>query len=226
MTAREQHIDCARRGEVMVASSSIDWADRARPRRRRRTLSASRRRPQVPARGDRHHHRRRASWPSICSPTSLAEFEADLVWERTRAGRAAAPGARQYDGSDPEQLENARTLLANPNLSARQVTTVEFARRGAGYPCRQDTIHLSLAADLRRSAARGAPGGRSVLFRELQRACVGTSIRSTSDDSVHARTMPSMRSTSTVSGPCGALVPSSASAPSGRPDWPLQVEDR
>lgn len=56
---------------------------------------------------------------------ALAEFEADVVRERTRAGLAAARarGARlgRPRSLGPEQIEIARTLLANPNLSARQV---------------------------------------------------------------------------------------------------------
>ncbi len=56
---------------------------------------------------------------------ALAELEAALVRERTRAGLAAArsrgitPGRPRRLG--PEQIEIARTLLANPKLSARQV---------------------------------------------------------------------------------------------------------
>jgi DNA invertase Pin-like site-specific DNA recombinase len=56
---------------------------------------------------------------------ALAEFEAELVRERTCAGLAAARrrGARlgRPPSLTPEQLEMARTLLKNPDLSARQV---------------------------------------------------------------------------------------------------------
>ena len=56
---------------------------------------------------------------------ALAEFEAELVRERTCAGLAAARrrGARlgRPPSLTPEQLEMARTLLDNPDLSARQV---------------------------------------------------------------------------------------------------------
>jgi DNA invertase Pin-like site-specific DNA recombinase len=56
---------------------------------------------------------------------ALAEFEADLARERTCAGLAAARARGASLGRPrslgPEQIEMARTLLANPKLSARQV---------------------------------------------------------------------------------------------------------
>jgi len=68
---------------------------------------------------------------------ALAEFEADLVRERTRAGLAAArsrgarPGRPRSLG--PEQVEMARTLLANPKLSARQVAAQLGVHRATLY---------------------------------------------------------------------------------------------
>ena len=68
---------------------------------------------------------------------ALAEFEADLVRERTRAGLAAArsrgakPGRPRALGT--EQVEMARTLLANPNLSARQVAVQLGVHRATLY---------------------------------------------------------------------------------------------
>ncbi|MBN1771767.1 MAG: recombinase family protein, partial [Deltaproteobacteria bacterium] len=54
---------------------------------------------------------------------ALSEFECDVLHERTRAGLAAARtrGARLGcpRALTPEQIEMARTLLANPNLAAR-----------------------------------------------------------------------------------------------------------
>ena len=56
---------------------------------------------------------------------ALAEFEADLVRERTRAGLAAARRQGRRLGRPraltPAQLDMARTLLQNPRLTARQV---------------------------------------------------------------------------------------------------------
>jgi DNA invertase Pin-like site-specific DNA recombinase len=56
---------------------------------------------------------------------ALAEFEADLVRERTRAGLAAARRQGRRLGRPraltPAQVEMARTLLQNPKLTSRQV---------------------------------------------------------------------------------------------------------
>lgn len=56
---------------------------------------------------------------------ALAEFEADLVRERTRAGLAAARRQGRRLGRpralSAAQVEMARTLLDNPRLTARQV---------------------------------------------------------------------------------------------------------
>lgn len=56
---------------------------------------------------------------------ALAEFEADLVRERTRAGLEAARrrGARlgRPASLSSAQLEMARSLMENPRLSARQI---------------------------------------------------------------------------------------------------------
>lgn len=68
---------------------------------------------------------------------ALAEFEADLVRERTRAGLAAALARGATLGRPcalgPEQLEIARTLLANPKLSARQVAAQLGVHRATLY---------------------------------------------------------------------------------------------
>jgi DNA invertase Pin-like site-specific DNA recombinase len=68
---------------------------------------------------------------------ALAEFEAELVRERTRAGLAAArqrgktPGRRR--ALTGQQIEMARTLLANPALSARQVAEQLGVHRATLY---------------------------------------------------------------------------------------------
>ena len=68
---------------------------------------------------------------------ALAEFEAALVRERTRAGLAAArsrgvrPGRPRRLG--PDQIEIARTLLANPKLPARQVAAQLGVHRATLY---------------------------------------------------------------------------------------------
>lgn len=66
-----------------------------------------------------------------------AEFEADLVRERTRAGLAAARtrGAKlgRPRSLSLDQVEMARTLLANPRLSARQVATQLGVHRATLY---------------------------------------------------------------------------------------------
>jgi DNA invertase Pin-like site-specific DNA recombinase len=68
---------------------------------------------------------------------ALAEFEAALVRERTCAGLAAArsrgvtPGRPRRLG--PDQVEIARTLLANPKLSARQVAAQLGVHRATLY---------------------------------------------------------------------------------------------
>jgi DNA invertase Pin-like site-specific DNA recombinase len=68
---------------------------------------------------------------------ALSEFERDVLRERTRAGLAAARtrGARlgRPRALTPEQLEMARTLMANPNLSARQVARQLGVHRATLY---------------------------------------------------------------------------------------------
>lgn len=68
---------------------------------------------------------------------ALAEFEADVVRERTRAGLAAARARGQRLGRPrslgADQLEMARTLLANPALSARQVAAQLGVHRATLY---------------------------------------------------------------------------------------------
>ena len=73
---------------------------------------------------------------------ALAEFERDLIRERTRAGLAAARDRGVKLGRPkalgPEQVEMARTLMANPRLSARQVAEQLGVHRA--------TLYRSLAA--------------------------------------------------------------------------------
>lgn len=68
---------------------------------------------------------------------ALAEFERDLVRERTRAGLAAARdrGAKlgRPKSLGPEQVEMARTLMANPKLSAKQVAEQLGVHRATLY---------------------------------------------------------------------------------------------
>ena len=56
---------------------------------------------------------------------ALAEFERDVVRERTRAGLLAARERGKKPGRprslNQQQIEMARTMMANPRLSARQV---------------------------------------------------------------------------------------------------------
>lgn len=73
---------------------------------------------------------------------ALAEFEADLVRERTRAGLEAARRRGKKPGRprslDAEQVEMARTLMANPTLSAGRVAEHFGVHRSTLYR------HLSL----------------------------------------------------------------------------------
>ena len=68
---------------------------------------------------------------------ALSEFEAELVRERTRAGLAAARERGSRIGRPraltDEQLEIARTLMANPNLSARKVAEQLGVHRSTLY---------------------------------------------------------------------------------------------
>jgi DNA invertase Pin-like site-specific DNA recombinase len=68
---------------------------------------------------------------------ALAEFETDVLRERTRAGLVAARsrGARlgRPPALGPDQVEMARTLLANPKLSARQVAAQLGVHRATLY---------------------------------------------------------------------------------------------
>ena len=65
---------------------------------------------------------------------ALEEFESELVRERTRAGLEAARTGGALLGRPrslgAEQVEMARTILANPKLSARQVA-LQLAVHGA-----------------------------------------------------------------------------------------------
>jgi DNA invertase Pin-like site-specific DNA recombinase len=68
---------------------------------------------------------------------ALSEFEADVLRERTRAGLAAARDRGATLGRPraltPEQVEMARTLVANPRLSARQVAEQLGVHRSTLY---------------------------------------------------------------------------------------------
>lgn len=68
---------------------------------------------------------------------ALAEFEADVVRERTRAGLEAARRRGVSLGRPAalslEQLEMARTLMENPRLSARQVAAQLGVHRATLY---------------------------------------------------------------------------------------------
>jgi len=68
---------------------------------------------------------------------ALAEFESDLVRERTRAGLEAARSRGAKLGRPlslgPDQVEMARTLLANPRLSSRQVAAQFGVHRATLY---------------------------------------------------------------------------------------------
>jgi DNA invertase Pin-like site-specific DNA recombinase len=68
---------------------------------------------------------------------ALAEFERDVARERTRAGLAAARARGTKLGRPraltPEQIEMARTMMANPKLSARQVAEQFGVHRATLY---------------------------------------------------------------------------------------------
>lgn len=68
---------------------------------------------------------------------ALAEFETDVLRERTRAGLAAARARGSVLGRPralgPDQVEMARTLIANPRLSARQVAAQLGVHRATLY---------------------------------------------------------------------------------------------
>ena len=68
---------------------------------------------------------------------ALSEFERDVVRERTRAGLAAARARGNKLGRPPalsaEQIEMARTMMANPKLSARQVADQLGVHRATLY---------------------------------------------------------------------------------------------
>ncbi|MBC8426191.1 recombinase family protein [bacterium] len=72
---------------------------------------------------------------------ALAEFEASVVRERTRAGLQAARLRGMKLGRpralNPEQIEMARTMMENPNLSARQVAQQLGVHRSTLYRCLQ-----------------------------------------------------------------------------------------
>jgi len=73
---------------------------------------------------------------------ALAELEAELGRERTRAGLAAARRGGKKPGRpscpDAEQVAMARTAMASPRLSARQVAE-QFGVHGS-------TLYRSLSA--------------------------------------------------------------------------------
>ncbi len=80
---------------------------------------------------------------------ALSEFETDLIRERTRAGLAAARDRGVKLGRPlaltPEQVEMARSMMANPKLSARQVANELGVHRA--------TLYRSLAPQRRRVAS-------------------------------------------------------------------------
>lgn len=68
---------------------------------------------------------------------ALSEFERDVVRERTQAGLAAAQARGKKLGRprslSPEQIEMARSMMANPKLSARQVADQLGVHRATLY---------------------------------------------------------------------------------------------
>ena len=68
---------------------------------------------------------------------ALAEFERDVSRERTRAGLAAARARGATLGRPrvlkPEQVEMARTMMANPKLSAQQIAEQLGVHRATLY---------------------------------------------------------------------------------------------
>ena len=68
---------------------------------------------------------------------ALAEFEKDVIRERTCAGLAAARKRGAKLGRPPvltaEQIEMARAMMADPNLSARQVAAQLGVHRATLY---------------------------------------------------------------------------------------------
>jgi DNA invertase Pin-like site-specific DNA recombinase len=68
---------------------------------------------------------------------ALAEMEADVMRERTRAGLEAARRRGTKLGRpralDPDQLEMARTLMGNPRLSSASVATQLGVHRSTLY---------------------------------------------------------------------------------------------
>jgi DNA invertase Pin-like site-specific DNA recombinase len=68
---------------------------------------------------------------------ALAQFEAELVQERTRAGLAAARQRGKPLGRPralaPDQVEMARAMLANPKIAARQVAEQLGVHRSTLY---------------------------------------------------------------------------------------------
>lgn len=68
---------------------------------------------------------------------ALAEFERDMIRARTNAGLAAARKRGSKLGRRPaltaEQVEMARTLKANPNLSAQQIANQLEVHRATLY---------------------------------------------------------------------------------------------
>jgi len=70
---------------------------------------------------------------------ALAEFEASVVRQRTRAGLQAARQLWMKLGRpralNPEQIEMARSMMDNPKLSARQVAEQLGVHRSTLYRC-------------------------------------------------------------------------------------------
>ena len=81
---------------------------------------------------------------------ALAEFEAAVIRDRTRAGLEAARLRGMKLGRpralNPDQIEMARTMMENPNLSARQVAEQLGIHRSTLYRCLQSPEDASGAA--------------------------------------------------------------------------------
>ncbi len=99
----------------------------AAPDRRRHRPGRPRGRVPEPAGVDRHDHPAAAS-SSSTSSAALAEFERDLIRERTTAGLAAAR-ARGRNGGRPPVLDAGQVELARELYASRHYTTAEIARR-------------------------------------------------------------------------------------------------
>ena len=99
--------------------ASIDW--RQLPVHRG-YLAGTRNRPAVAAREHRHHER---NW---AAHRALAQFEVDLLRERTRTA-VAASRARGRVGGSPPALDAIKATAAKPMLPSGTMTASEIARQ-------------------------------------------------------------------------------------------------